>query len=189
MFFNYVFLAVGLLWVISESFIGATKNASPDSAIIKDKGSVRLLNIVTYSTILLAFWINTLKLPRFSKPDEIASWCGIAVILLGLAFRWCAILKLKKYFTVNVAILDDHQLLTSGLYRYIRHPAYLGVIIAFCGMGLALGSYLAMAVLVIPVTLVFLWRIHIEEQALLAAFPESYRIYQKTSWRLIPLII
>lgn len=175
--------------MISESFIGATKNASPDSAIIKDKGSVRLLNIITYSTLLLAFWINTLKIPRFAKPDEIVSWCGLIIILFGLALRWCAILKLKKYFTVNVAILNDHQLLTSGLYRYIRHPAYLGVIIAYGGMGLALGSYLAMIVLVIPVTLAFLWRIRIEERILLAAFPESYRSYQRNSWRLIPLVI
>lgn len=189
MLFNYAFLAIGLLWIISESCIGATKNANSDSANIKDKGSVRLLNVITYSALLLAFWINTLKLPRFAKSDEIISWFGLFIIIFGLTLRWCAILKLKKYFTVNVAILHDHQLLTSGVYRYIRHPAYLGVIVAFGGMGLALGSYLAMAVLVVPVTLAFLWRIRIEERVLLAAFPESYRSYQRKSWCLIPLVI
>lgn len=189
MYFDYAFLSVGLLWIISESCVGATRKANSGSANIKDKGSSLLLNVVTYSAVLLAFWLNNLNIPQFSKAGDIVSWYGILVILSGLSIRWYAILKLKKYFTVNVAILDDHQLLTNGIYRYIRHPAYLGMLIAFTGMGLALGSHLAMAILIIPVTLVFLWRISIEEQALLTAFPESYPLYQRTSWRLIPPII
>lgn len=177
MLFSYVFLVVGLLLMISESFIGAAKNTTTRPECVKEKGSANFLNIIIYSTLLLAFWINTLKLSRFAKPNDIIIWCAIAMILFGLTLRWYALLKLKKYSTLNAADSPDHSLLTSSLYCYIRHPAYPGVIIAFSGIGLALGSYLAMAALVVLITLAFLWLIRIEERALLTAFPEHYRVY------------
>jgi len=189
MLFGFAFLTIGLSWIVSESIIGSVKRASKASSKIADNQSELILNIVTYGALILGFILGQYKYLRFAKQGEFITWLGLGIILLGLSIRWHAIYRLKKFFTVNVAILEDHKLMTSGIYRFIRHPAYLGVIIAFTGMGLALGNGLSLLTMVIPVVLVFLWRIRIEEHALILAFPHDYPAYRKTSWRLIPLVI
>ncbi|PHM70617.1 methyltransferase family protein [Xenorhabdus kozodoii] len=189
MLFSYVSLAIGLLWIVSETIIGSLKRTNNNTSNIVDGRSEIIIKIITYGALIIAFWLSKSKEFRFARQDEVLTWFGLFMIIAGLLLRWHLIYKLKKFFTVNVAILDDHQLITNGVYRYIRHPAYLSVIIAFFGMGLSLGNLLSILASVIPVTLAFLWRIRIEEKALLLSFPDHYPDYKKKSWRLIPFII
>lgn len=189
MLFGYLFIAVGLSWVICESIIASVKRANRKSSDIADRHSEMILNFFTYSSLIAGFAVAQSKYLRFAKQGDIITWAGLVIVLIGIAIRLHAIYRLKKFFTVNIAILNDHELMTTGIYRFIRHPAYLGVIIAFAGMGLALGNLLSCLIMVTPVLLVFLWRIRLEEQMLSHAFPHEYPAYQKKSWRLIPFII
>jgi protein-S-isoprenylcysteine O-methyltransferase len=102
--------------------------------------------------------------------------------------RWYAILSLGRFFTVNVAIAADHQLVDAGLYRWVRHPSYSGALLAFLGLGLCLDNWASLAALMLPVSVVFWWRMRIEEAALLEAFGERYRDYLRRTRRLIPFI-
>ena len=106
----------------------------------------------------------------------------------GLALRWYAILYLGRFFTVNVAISRDHRLIDTGPYRLIRHPSYTGALMAFLGLGVCIGNWASLAAMLIPTLLVFSWRIRVEEQALMAALGEPYRIYMQRTKRLVPAI-
>jgi protein-S-isoprenylcysteine O-methyltransferase len=108
--------------------------------------------------------------------------------LIGVVLRWCAILSLGRFFTVNVAIVSDHRLVEAGPYRWLRHPSYAGALLAFLGLGLCLDNWAALAVLMVPVSVVFWWRMRIEEAALFETFGERYRDYMRRTRRLIPFI-
>ena len=113
---------------------------------------------------------------------------GLILFVLGLIIRWIAIIHLGRFFTVNVAIADDHQLITTGPYRYVRHPSYTGTLLVFLGFGLCMLNIFSLAAVFLPITAAFLWRMHVEEVALKQAFGDRYHTYTATTPRLIPLV-
>jgi protein-S-isoprenylcysteine O-methyltransferase len=115
-------------------------------------------------------------------------WVGLVLILLGQGLRWTAILTLKKFFTVDLNIASDHQLVRRGVYRYLRHPSYAGSLLSFLGLGLAFSNWLSILVIVIPITVALLYRIRIEELMLSRALGEPYTRYALTTKRVIPFL-
>ena len=111
---------------------------------------------------------------------------SLAVFLLGLGIRLTAIFTLGKAFSVNVAIRTGQTVQRTGLYRIVRHPSYLGMLILFFAVGLETRDLASLAIVLIPTTLALLYRIHVEEAALLAHFGADYADYAKTTKRLIP---
>jgi protein-S-isoprenylcysteine O-methyltransferase len=109
-------------------------------------------------------------------------------MVAGKGFRWWAVRVLAVQFTVDVAIRDDHQLIRSGPYHWLRHPSYTGSLATFHGFALALGSVWSLLLIAIVVTAAFLWRIRVEERALTTAFPQDYPAYARETKRLIPFV-
>lgn len=111
---------------------------------------------------------------------------GLIVMGIGIVVRSTAIIQLGRFHTPNVAVRSDHQLKQTGLYRYVRHPSYLGALIAFFGFGFALGNWLSVLVMMAIMPCIYLYRIHEEDAALLAELGEAYRQYCLRTKRLIP---
>jgi len=111
---------------------------------------------------------------------------SLLLLVGGLIFRWTAILTLGRFFTVNVAISDDHKIIESGLYRYLRHPSYTGLLQAFLGLGLAFRNWISLVILFLPIIPALLRRITVEERALSATFGVQYEEYCARTWRLLP---
>ena len=112
---------------------------------------------------------------------------GAILFLIGAVLRIAAVRTLGPRHSVWVAVQDDHLLVTTGLYRFIRHPSYVGALLAVFGWALAFrsGAGLLLALLIVPP---ILSRIRAEENLLLAEFNQQYRDYQQRTWRLLPLI-
>jgi protein-S-isoprenylcysteine O-methyltransferase Ste14 len=111
---------------------------------------------------------------------------GLALLTFGILIRWTAIKTLGKYFTGTVLIKDDHRLVRSGLYKYLRHPAYTGALLAHFGLGLSFSNWFALGFSTIPFITVAFYRMRVEEKALQEAFGSEYVAYSQTSKRLIP---
>ena len=109
-------------------------------------------------------------------------------MLLGTTLRWMAILTLRNYFTMNVTIFEDHQIVKHGLYKYLRHPSYSGLLVRYLGLGLAFGNWLSVLCLFVPLIGAVLYRIHVEEMALNQALGSQYAEYSRTTMRLIPKV-
>ena len=107
----------------------------------------------------------------------------------GLALRWWAVHVLGRFFTIDVAIHDAHTVIETGPYRWIRHPAYTGTLLTLTGIGLALGTWLGLALIALFATIGFTNRIRVEEAALSASLGEPYRSYAARTRRLIPYAI
>jgi protein-S-isoprenylcysteine O-methyltransferase Ste14 len=113
---------------------------------------------------------------------------GIVLMVLGIAFRGWSVIVLGRNFTVYVQVRDEQPVVDSGPYRLLRHPSYTGLLTVCLGIGLALGNWLALIVVVVLPTAVILVRIRVEERALLAGIGEPYRRFAATRKRLIPWV-
>jgi protein-S-isoprenylcysteine O-methyltransferase Ste14 len=113
---------------------------------------------------------------------------GLALMTCGIVVRWFAISTLKHLFTVDVTITENHRLVKEGLYHYIRHPAYAGSLLAFLGLGLIFANYLSIIIIFVPICSAILYRIQVEEKALINNFGKEYLSYRASTKRLIPHI-
>ena len=181
-----------LLWIgfvlfpLSEILLGIWKRAKPGNTRAEDRGSLRMLWSVILAALAVAsalMWVTATRLPL---PPTLCNALALGLLLGGLAIRWSSILHLGRLFTVDVAIHDDHTLIQSGLYRYVRHPSYSGLLMAFLGIAVYSANWLCMIMLIVPITIALLKRIAIEEAALKRELGNVYGIYCARTKRLVP---
>lgn len=174
---------VGLVFLASEVALLAWKRSRGGSA---DKGTLRLLWVVIGAAIALGYVARTAA-PSLGFADRFpAAEVGAALFAAGIALRAYSIAYLGKFFTVDVAISDDHRVVDTGPYRHVRHPSYSGCLLEFLGLGVCLGNAASVLLLTVPTAWVFLRRIQVEEQALLSGLGEPYGAYIKRTRKLIP---
>jgi protein-S-isoprenylcysteine O-methyltransferase Ste14 len=116
---------------------------------------------------------------------DILRWIGVILFAAGGALRLWPVFVLGNRFSGLVAIQHGHTLVTSGIYRVIRHPSYLGLLINSLGWSLAFRSGVGVfltALLILPL----LARINAEEKLLHSQFGNDYNAYRSHTWRLIP---
>ena len=111
---------------------------------------------------------------------------GVVVMWLGLALRVWAIATLGSAFRTTVEVEPGQTVVSSGPYRWVRHPSYAGLLLIVAGFGAALGNWLSLTVCVVLPLPAILWRIHVEEAELNNVLGEAYRTYQSDRARLIP---
>ena len=111
---------------------------------------------------------------------------AVVLFVAGLILRWWAIVILGRFFTVDVTIERDHELVERGPFRLVRHPSYTGVLLAFLGWTLTLRNWVAMAVVLVPIFVAFVRRMNVEENALRGALGEPYERYMRRTKRLLP---
>lgn len=112
-------------------------------------------------------------------------WAGVVLFVFGGALRLYPVFVLGDRFSGLVAIQPGHRLVTDGIYRLIRNPSYLGLLIMTLGWGLAFraGVGILLAVLLIPPLVA---RIDAEERMLRSEFGDDYDAYCRRTWRLVP---
>ncbi len=139
--------------------------------------------------VVLAIVAVRISATRIPAPRSLLEPAALLLILGGLAFRWTAILTLGRFFTVDVAIHSDQPVVDSGLYRYIRHPSYTGLMIAFLGLGVFFGNWLSIVGLLLPITLGVVNRVVKEERTLLDSLGPAYASYCARTKRFLPWLL
>jgi len=184
-----------LLWVvvilfpISEVTLAVLKRAKSETAQVEDRGSMTLLWMVIGAAMTLAISFQWVKAARFTMSARLDHVLALVLMASGLLIRWWSILTLGRLFTVNVAIQHDHAIVQKGLYKYVRHPSYAGLLLAFLGLGVFFHSWLSLTALIVPITLAVANRIAKEEAVLRTALGASYADYCARTKRLIPWLI
>ena len=105
---------------------------------------------------------------------------------LGLATRVWAIATLGSEFRTTVEVDPGQAVVSTGPYKWIRHPSYAGLLLILAGFGLALGNWLSLAACVVLPLPVLVRRIQVEEAELNRVLGDAYRTYQVKTSRLIP---
>ncbi len=187
---SIILIFISLVWLLSEIGLARIKHSRTKDSKELDKSSLRFLWITIIICVFIGVFLGVWRIGwRIGYiPVKFISLIGLVLIVLGLIVRWTAILTLKKYFTVDVSILSNHKIIDKGIYKIIRHPAYAGSLLSFLGLGLAFSNWLSTLVIFIPILIAFIYRIRVEEKALIQAFGQEYTNYSKTTKRLIPMI-
>lgn len=139
-----------------------------------------------FSMIAIGFCASTwlFNLWEGTTDPMLPSWTGVLGVILfacGIALRTVAFWQLGKFYDPAVTIHHDHRLVQTGLYRFMRHPLYVGSLLLFLGFSLAFSSGIGLVVFCILVIPIFLWRVHIEERELHTYFGNTWTAYaQKT---------
>jgi len=183
-----VLLVVIALFPISEISLAFVKRSRGRTARSEDRGSMRLiwLGVVLGIGLGIAAELIPAGLPW---PSGTIRLVALVLLLGGLALRWTAILMLGRFFMVDIAIRSDHILVQKGPYRYVRHPSYTGLLIAFLGLGVCFDNWLSIVGLLVPVTLAVLNRVRKEEGSLLGSLGPPYADYCARTRRFIPGLI
>jgi protein-S-isoprenylcysteine O-methyltransferase Ste14 len=173
-------------WCAFEILVALITRTRRDGGKVQDRGSMLLLWIAIFASITASELIRAI-VPAFTLHN--ADWLkmlSLAVLLAGLAIRLTAIFTLGKSFSVRVTIRAEQTIQRAGLYRIVRHPSYLGLLIMFLAIGLQTRNWASLIAILVPTTLALLYRIHVEETALLAHFGNDYATYSQETKRLIP---
>jgi protein-S-isoprenylcysteine O-methyltransferase Ste14 len=151
----------------------------------KDRWSGWIMITGVIASIFVAFFFSQEKIAML---PGWTFYLGIALMLGGIVLRQWSIAILGKFFSMLVSIQEGQSIIREGPYRFIRHPSYTGALLTLSGIGLAIQSWGALLVLIVIFCIVYGYRIHIEEKALVLHTGEEYIAYMKTTKMLIPFI-
>jgi protein-S-isoprenylcysteine O-methyltransferase Ste14 len=148
------------------------------------------IGVSWYGAILFSFLdATTFHWTTIDPPVSAVRWLGVPLLLVGYGVRIVSRVTLGKQFSGYVQTAKGHQLVTSGIYSQIRHPAYLGFLCLLLGFPMCFGSVAGLACAIVLGIPALCYRIRIEEAALEEWFPDEYKQYKtKTHSRIIPLL-
>ena len=182
---TWLLLIVSLTTVhIAAEPVMRTKQAKNLRYSAHENQSTLLVIGVSVVLVLLTLAIGLYATPTLPSPLMAA----LAVLIsVGVCLRYTAMATLGQRFTRTLTVHAGHELHTSGIYRLVRHPGYLGHILTFSAATTAITGYLTFGFAVLT-TLFFVYRhrMNSEETMLLETFGQPYLQYTASSWRLVP---
>lgn len=183
-------LCIPALWIACMLYwVVAARNAKP--VVRRESPASRAAHIVPMliGAVLLAAptvpgWLNA----NWAIPTLTRLVIGTVTVAAGLMLCIWARRVLGGNWSGTVTIKQDHEIIRRGPYRWIRHPIYSGLLVAFLGSAIARPRWAG----VLAFVLVFaaLWRkLRVEERWLETSLGTPYAQYRRTSWALVPFVL
>jgi protein-S-isoprenylcysteine O-methyltransferase Ste14 len=171
-------------WAVLELGVRVRERAYGRGGGSRDRGT-RILIVVTIGAAFVLAAVVGSAAPSLRIPGPYRA-VGLIVTWLGLAIRVWAIAALGSAFRTTVEVDPGQPVVSSGPYRWVRHPSYTGLLLIVSGFGFANGNWLALATCVLVPMPAVLLRIQVEEAELNRVLGDPYRAYQTRTKRLIP---
>jgi protein-S-isoprenylcysteine O-methyltransferase Ste14 len=128
-------------------------------------------------------WMTWSGLSDFPRPLR---WAGMGILLVSaVLYKWTH-LNLGKNFTDTVYVRGKSKLITTGPYRWVRHPMYVSGVFSALGTGVGLANWFLGLVGILLMCIIMYWRTPIEEQMLIGRHGEAYIDYMKTTGKYFP---
>ena len=184
-------LAVPFWVIFFFAFVREAKVVRPalgEKPSVQDGGTFRALMIGSPLAVLAAG--TAAYLPWLAIPSPVAAVViGTILIVAGAVLRRYCFYALGTSFTGVVTVKQDQQIIESGLYRFVRHPSYTAAFMMFIGLGLALGSWISVAILFFAHCYLYGRRVVVEEKALVDTLGAPYTEYMLRTKRFIPFLV
>lgn len=180
---------VAFAWILMTFMIYLFGGSKPKK---DDRFSMFFIAItLTFVLPIIQYTVNVGRpgFGAFSWGYPIVSYIGFFVFFFGLMIHWAGILTLNKQWSTVVVMPKDHKLVDTGIYHYLRHPIYAGILLEILGLGLGLANWISILAMIIPNAVSLGYRIYVEERALKKYFGEVYLDYSRKTRLLIPGIL
>jgi protein-S-isoprenylcysteine O-methyltransferase Ste14 len=171
-------------WAVLELGLRVRERLQGRGSAARDRATRALIAV----TLGIAVAVAAVTASRATAPPIAGPYraAGLIVMWLGLAIRVWAIAALGRAFRTTVEVDPGQAVVSTGPYRWVRHPSYSGLLLIVTGSGLAAGNWLALAICAVLPLPALLRRIHVEEAELTRVLGDRYRAYQAETKRLIP---
>lgn len=178
--FDAIFISLYILWMLIELRI-SIKDVNTERKKTSDFGTCQLYGFGQTLTILTALWF-----PSVWRAPNPAHFVGISIFLSGGCYRLWAVRTLGRFYSHRVETVHQHQIVDSGPYRFTRHPAYAGMILANIGICMYFFNRYSVCAFIFILVPAIVLRIIIEEKTLFEI--EGYSEFAKIRKRLFPSI-
>jgi protein-S-isoprenylcysteine O-methyltransferase len=165
-------------------------------ALLGNPGALRfpqLWILVAFAVAISIFQLVGIVEAVYFRYPESFHWDAVTTVALvgmvvGLGLRVWAVLTLGRFFTWFITVYEDHQVIRSGPFRFIRHPAYCGALILFVATMVFLHAWVGALLSLVFQLFAYVRRIRYEEAMMIDRMGESYRAYTREVNALVPLL-
>jgi len=143
--------------------------------------------LIVWSAALITSFYDFFVLQKAVYDLDAVALLGWVLLPTGIAIEALARVTLGRYYSYRIRVVAGQPLIQRGIYRRVRHPAYLGTILGCLAMPLVFHSVYGFAVMLLLIPCL-LYRIRIEEARLMASFGKDYEAYMAHTWKLVPYV-
>lgn len=179
------FVTVQIVLVILIPGIGQNRGEG-HKTVGRQRIAVLFLQLIPLALVIIAPWSDHQEIATIGA-SVYTRYLGLVLFLIGFVGMHWAEAVIDRQFSVQVTIQDNHQLITHGPYRFIRHPRYLGILLFTSGIALIFRSWIGLLLSGVLLIVLF-WRIHDEESLMQQEFGIAWENYTSKSWRMIPFV-
>lgn len=171
-----VLLTVFLLVVIGERLYERRFHTRAERGVRKMEWSFMALHTL-YMAVLVGSAAECFWWPRPMRPW--LTGIGLGLFVVSLVVRLVAIRTLGQFWSLDLEIRPEHRLVTDGIYRHVRHPAYSAIMLEVVSIPMAFNAYGTLALAVFVYVPLLLWRWSREEREMIDKFGDRYVQYRK----------
>ncbi|HEV3119932.1 MAG TPA: protein-S-isoprenylcysteine O-methyltransferase [Gemmataceae bacterium] len=180
-------LLASIVMVVIRAPHGNRSRTVPVARSGKGPLEIALLTIAWVAFFLPLLWIAS---PLFAFADyplhPIPFLLGVFGLALGLWLFHCSHADLGTNWSITLQVREKHQLVTHGVYGWVRHPMYLSLLIYSAGQALVVPNWFVGPSYGVAMLLIFVFRLRPEERMMVEEFGKEYEAYRATTRRLIP---
>lgn len=177
-----MWLAWGVYWVVAAR--------SAKTTVRRESLASRIAHMVPLAIAVLLVGLRHLPSPVFATRILPATpayyWSGVVIVFLGLAFAIWARRHIGTNWSGTVTVKENHVLVRTGPYAWVRHPIYTGLLAAFVGSAVARGELRGVWAVMLC-TIAFVIKLRVEEKWMRQEFGDAYTRYSAQVPALIPL--
>jgi protein-S-isoprenylcysteine O-methyltransferase Ste14 len=178
---SYAWMVLVIFWFVSSWRVKRTEEA--------EAWGTRIPHIVTMVVAYLLLFDRTLRLgplnQRFVAYNPRLVVAGVLLTWAGIAFAIWARVHIGQYWSARITLKEDHKLISTGPYAFVRHPIYTGLLTATVGTTLAIGRWQGLVGLAI-ILVAHILKARKEERLMTTHFGSSYEDYRRHTGFLIP---
>jgi protein-S-isoprenylcysteine O-methyltransferase Ste14 len=182
---RWILVVTAAVWVMLELRQSITRRPEGVKA---NWGSEVLFRLIVGVGALVAGALSGAAQSAKIRPAALAVSIGLVLFWGGISLRVWSFRTLGRYFTVTVQTSADQPVITQGPYRVIRHPSYAGLLLVIMAVGLFIGNWWSLVCLTVATAGGLVFRIRVEERALMQNLGDDYRSYAATRKRLVPFV-
>lgn len=150
-------------------------------------GGLRRLPLNGVTALAVFILVRVFRGGSLAVHSPVLGAIGAVVLVSGLVLAVWARINLGRNWGMPMTQRVEPELVTSGPYRFVRHPIYLGLLLGV--IGTALATDLLGLIVAVVLTAYFFYSASVEEKNLIAAFPSAYPAYRAATKMLIPFVL
>jgi len=182
---NTLIIALWVIWLIVWTSAAFAVKRTQRRERLGPTLVERVPVIAGFLVLVLSRWLPTALTTRFLPEPPGLALVALILVVAGMIIAYWARLHLGRNWSGEVMVKVGHTLITSGPYRWVRHPIYSGMTLALVGTALATGApygFIGLALILFG----FLVRVRQEEALMRETFHGEYDDYSRHTARLIP---